>query len=212
MSSVAPPRCAKPSVRSTLQPLLVALLPVALARGDHALGDHVHRRLELELLPLGAVRAAVAGPSCSRPGLLDQLARGRALRAQRALVDRRARVALDVDQLAVARVDELAAADGAVRADGLRDLQAGDPRAGLLGLARGGERPEAPVGGAADDGQLAQALEARGRLTVAGRSGSRARLPVRSRGGVLPLAGADVLPAVLLLSQRDRIGDQEHAG
>ena len=43
------------------------------------------------------------------PGLLDELARGRALRAQRALVDRRARVALDVDELAVAGVDDLAA-------------------------------------------------------------------------------------------------------
>src|SRR6185436_12815811 len=32
--------------------LVVRVLPPALAGGDQALGDHVHRRLELELLPL----------------------------------------------------------------------------------------------------------------------------------------------------------------
>ena len=31
----------------------VGVLPARLARGDHALGDHVHRLLEVELLPLG---------------------------------------------------------------------------------------------------------------------------------------------------------------
>src|SRR5205807_81413 len=94
----------------------VAVLPAALARGDHALGDHVHRLLELELLPLAAAGPPVADPG-QATGLLDELARGRALGAQRPLVDRRARIALDVDELAVARVDELAAADRAVRAD-----------------------------------------------------------------------------------------------
>ena len=79
-------------------------------------------------------------------GLLDELARGRALRAERALVDRRARVALDVDELAAARVDDLAAADRAVGADRLGGLQPGDPRAGLLGLARRRARAHAPVG------------------------------------------------------------------
>ena len=123
MSSVAPPRCAKPSVRSTFQPCSSTLLPVVLARGDHALGDHVHRLLELELLPLGAARAAVLHLR-QAARLLDQLARGGALGAERALVDRRARVALDVHQLAVARVDHLAAAHGAVGADGLGGLRA----------------------------------------------------------------------------------------
>src|SRR5437588_799146 len=43
----------------------VAILPAALARGDHALGDHVHRLLELELLPLAAAGPPVAdaGPA-----------------------------------------------------------------------------------------------------------------------------------------------------
>src|SRR3954462_15516804 len=110
---------------------LVALLPVALARLDHALGDHVHRALELDLLPLGPVRAAVQD-LVQPAGLLDELARRRALRAQRALVDRRARVALDVDELAVARVDDLPAADRAVGAHRLGDLQPRDARAGPL--------------------------------------------------------------------------------
>src|ERR687885_755253 len=90
----------------------VAVLPAVLARGDHALGDHVHRLVELELAPLG--RAGRAVPDLRQPpGLLDELARGRALRAERSLVDWRARIALDVDELAVARVYDLPAADGA---------------------------------------------------------------------------------------------------
>src|SRR6185436_1501896 len=81
---------------------VVAVLPAVLA-----LGDHVHRRLEVELGPLGRARRPVE--DLRQPaGLLDELARGRALGAQRPLVDRRARVALDVDQLAVAGVDDLA--------------------------------------------------------------------------------------------------------
>src|SRR3954464_13926299 len=138
-------------------PVVVALLPALLAGRDRPLGDHVHRLVELELLPLGA-----AGPAISHlrqaAALLDELARGGALRAERALVDGRARVALDVDQLAVARVDDLAAADGAVRADRLGGLQAGDARPRPLGLARGGPRPHPQVGQAPDAGRLAQPL------------------------------------------------------
>src|SRR5829696_1092837 len=106
--------------------VLVLDLPVVLAGADDALGDHVHRRLELDLLPLRPARPAVLDLG-EATGLLDQLARGRALRAQRALVDRRARVALDVDELAVAGVHDLTAADGAVGADRLGRLQPGDP-------------------------------------------------------------------------------------
>src|SRR3712207_9207412 len=69
----------------------------------------------------------------------------------RSLVDRRAGVALDVDDLprasgralvtaSLARVDELAAAHRAVRAHRLGDLQAGDARPGLLRVARDGDR------------------------------------------------------------------------
>src|SRR5215218_9751909 len=139
--------------------LVVRVLPAGLAGGDQALGDHVHRRLELELLPLRPARAAVLD-LLEAAGLHDELAGGAALRAQRPLVDRRARVALDVDQLAVAGVDDLAAADRAVGADGLRGLQPGDPRAGLLGLLRDGDGAEAPIGGAPDDRQVSDAAEA----------------------------------------------------
>src|SRR3712207_7128722 len=38
---------------------LVAVLPAVLAGADDAVGDHVHRRLEVELLPLRPVGAAV---------------------------------------------------------------------------------------------------------------------------------------------------------
>src|SRR3954466_14196212 len=35
----------------------VALLPAAVARGDHTVGDHVHRLIEIELPPVRPVRA-----------------------------------------------------------------------------------------------------------------------------------------------------------
>ena len=38
---------------------MVGVLPPGLTRSDHALGDHVHRPLELELLPGVAARAPV---------------------------------------------------------------------------------------------------------------------------------------------------------
>ena len=65
-------------------------------------------------------------------------------------------------ELAVARVDDLGAADGAVGADRLGDLQAGDARARLARLARRGVRTHAPVGGAADAGKVSQLLEGLG--------------------------------------------------
>src|SRR5205814_684744 len=93
--------------------VVVGLLASALARRDYALGDHVHRLLELELLPLVRFRGAVEHLGQTL-GLLDQLARGGALRAQRPLVDRRAGIALDVDQRAAAGVHELPASDRAI--------------------------------------------------------------------------------------------------
>src|SRR5262249_35610802 len=137
------------------------------------------RLLEPDLLPLGAVRAPVEH-GVQPPGLLDQLARRRALRAQRALVDRGARIALDVDELAVARIDELAAADRPVGADRLGDLQPCDPRARLAGVARDRVRAESPVGGATHDRKLAQPLELAGSVRVA-HSGGRAT-HLRARG------------------------------
>src|SRR5206468_3211966 len=109
-----------------LPTVAVGVLPARLAGGDDPVGDHVHGLLEIELLPLGTVGPAVEDlgePS----GLLDELARGGALRAQRALIDRRARVALDVDELTAARVHELATADGAEGTHRFSDLQSGDP-------------------------------------------------------------------------------------
>src|SRR3954452_18149859 len=136
----------------------VLLVPVALAGGDHPVGDHLHRRLNIEVLPVRTARSPVAHVR-EPAGLLDQLPRRRAARAQRPLADRRARVALDVDQLAVARVHELAAPEGAVGADRLGDLQPGDPRARLARALRGRGRAEPPVRGASDDGQLTKPLE-----------------------------------------------------
>src|SRR4051812_15525839 len=129
--------------------LVVGVLPAVLAGLDDPLGDHVHRRLEVQVLPLRAARAAIAHLG-QPPGLLDELSRRAALGAQRALVDRGARVALDVHELAAARVDDLAAADGAVRADALGDLQALDPGARLPGPLRDRVRAHAPVGGPPD--------------------------------------------------------------
>src|SRR5699024_10733926 len=98
--------------------LLVLVLPVLPAGLDEAVGDHVHRRVEIEVLPLGRVRAAVAHRGLAEVGVRELLA-GRALGAQPAAGDRGLRVPLDLDDLAVLMEDALAAADGAVGADAL---------------------------------------------------------------------------------------------
>ena len=105
--------------------------------------------------------------------LLDELARRAPLRAQRALVDRRARVALDVDQLAAARVDELPAPDRAVGAHRLGDLQAGDARAGRAVVGRHGARAHAPVERAAEERDSPHAFEG-------GRASHRRIVPPRA--------------------------------
>ena len=62
--------------------VLVLGLPPVLAGRDHTLGDHVHRRLEIEVLPVCAARAPIADRR--QPArLLDELTRGRAFWAQR---------------------------------------------------------------------------------------------------------------------------------
>ena len=89
----------------------------------------------------------------SRSGLCDVALRRLPLRAQAAAGDRARRVALDLADLAVLDVDELAAADRAVRADRLDDvLRLVDPRverprplaSARRGRARAG-RPRAAV-------------------------------------------------------------------
>src|SRR5439155_3407711 len=116
--------------------LLVRVLPGRAPGFDHPVGDHVHRLVEPELLPLRAIGAPV--PNLRQPqGAGDETLRGGALGAEPAARDRAVGVALDLVDLAVADVDELPAADRAVRADGLDDvLRAFGPRAELLGLGR----------------------------------------------------------------------------
>src|SRR6185369_4030953 len=96
------------------------VLPGPRARLDDAVGDHLHRLLERELLPIGAVRPPVLDLVLAERVVRVRLRRG-ALRAQPAARDRARRVALDLDDLAVLDVDELSAADGAVRADRVDD-------------------------------------------------------------------------------------------
>src|SRR2546428_1095443 len=88
------------------------------------LGDPVHRPLELDDLPVR--RAGLAVQHLRRPvGIHVELIDRRALGAEGALVVRAARVAFDVDDLPVDRVDQGGAADGAEGTDargGLRVL------------------------------------------------------------------------------------------
>ena len=62
-----------PSVRLSGRPVGVGVLPGLLAGGEHPVGDHVHRGVEVELLPLGAVRAPVAAPSAAARSLVTRL-------------------------------------------------------------------------------------------------------------------------------------------
>ena len=78
------------------------------ARLLHPLGDALHRPVERLGLPLRGMRRAVQ--HLVDPRLRQQHAqRAGAFRAQRALVDRAARIALDMDRLAVLRIDQLRA-------------------------------------------------------------------------------------------------------
>ena len=89
------------------------------------LGDPLHRPVERLDLPLLGVRRAIEH-GADALGREQHAERAGALGAERALVDRAARIALDVDGLAVLRVDQLAAADRAIGAD------AGADAVGLL--------------------------------------------------------------------------------
>ena len=96
----------------------VDVLPGLAAGVEHAVGDHLHRRVELEVLPLRPVRTAVPDlRDAGRAG--DQRLARAALGAEPAAVDRRVGVALDLDDLLVLHVHVLRAADGAVGADAL---------------------------------------------------------------------------------------------
>src|SRR5581483_7748032 len=99
-------------------------LPTRPPRRDDAVGDHVHRVVEREVLPLRRVRPAVLDAVLTG-GAGGELQRRRALRAQPAAADGRVGITLDLRDLAVLDVDELAAPDGAVRAHRLRDVIGG---------------------------------------------------------------------------------------
>ena len=87
----------------------------------HPVGDHVHRGVEVEVLPLGAARRGGSGPGTRGAEPVDELQARGALRAQPAAADRRVGVALDLDDPLVFDVDPLAAADRAVGADAAHD-------------------------------------------------------------------------------------------
>ena len=109
---------------------LIAHREVGVPRRLDALGDLVERPVEGLGLPFVGVGSPIEhGLHAVRVDGQEQ--RVRALGAERALVDRAARVALDVDELAGLGVDELAAADGAVGTEAVRDGRAAQPR-GLL--------------------------------------------------------------------------------
>src|SRR5579871_984284 len=118
-------------------------LPRRGARCDDPVGDHLHRVAEGELLPGGAVRRAVLDLVLAERAVREALRR-LALRAEAPARDRGRRVALDVRDLAALDVDQLAAADGAVRADGADDaVGLVDPRGQRRGARRLRRFPEA---------------------------------------------------------------------
>ena len=108
-----------PRVRRVRRPSSSSHCQNSLAGLDDPVGDHVHRGVEVEVLPLGAVRPPVA--DLRDPGRRGhQLLAGAALGAQPAARDRAGRVALDLDDLLVLDEHLLRAADGAVGADRAR--------------------------------------------------------------------------------------------
>ena len=119
-------------MRRTLRSCLVEVLPGVARVLDHSVGDHLHRGVELEVLPLGAVGPAVAHLRLAqRAG--DEVLAGGALGTQPAARDRAVGVALDLDDLLVLDEDLLAAPDGAVGAHAAGDA--------VGGLGAGGDAP-----------------------------------------------------------------------
>ena len=91
------------------------------ARLLHQLGDPVHRALEVPYLPIGSPGGTMQNLGWT-VGIDVELKDRRALGAERSLIVRTARIAFDVDDLAVDGVDERAAADRAIGTDARRDL------------------------------------------------------------------------------------------
>src|SRR5438270_148317 len=125
--------------------LVVHLLPGGVPGGDDAVGDHVHRLVERELLPSGAVGPPILDLELPR-GAVHQLLTGRALRAKTAAGDGAGRVTLDLGDLLAFDVHQLAATHGAVRADRPDDLVCGlGPRSERFGVSGLGSSAEAEV-------------------------------------------------------------------
>src|SRR5205085_11335309 len=97
------------------------LLPRLGARADDSFADHLHRLVERELLPGVAVGAPILDLVLAQRAL-DVALRGLPLRTEAAPRDRACGIALDVRDLPVLDMDELAAADGAVRTDRLHHV------------------------------------------------------------------------------------------
>src|SRR6185437_802632 len=82
--------------RAPLLPRLAdVLLPALGARLHDPVGDHFHRRVEVEVFPFGAVRTAVAHRRDPRRGR-DELGARTTFRAQPAAADRRVRISFDL--------------------------------------------------------------------------------------------------------------------
>src|SRR5581483_6758628 len=122
----------------------IAVLPAPGPGGDDALGDHVHRLSERQLLPPGPVGSAVAnGRQATR--CLDQTPRRRALGAQPAPGDRAVGIAFDGGDPPVLHEDALATADRAVRTHRRHDaLGTGGPGPERGGARRPGGETEGP--------------------------------------------------------------------
>src|SRR5581483_12461809 len=111
---------------------LVLPLPALLPGLEDAVGDHVHRLVQVELLPLRRARRPVLHLVLAQRARRIALRR-LSLRAEAAARDGARRVALDMGDLAVLHVHELAAADRAERTDRRDDaLRVADPRAQVL--------------------------------------------------------------------------------
>src|SRR5262245_16558685 len=96
--------------------VLFLLDEIGVAGFFHPFGYASHGPIEWTLFPLVGERRAVE--NFFDPVRVDGQLKGvRALRAERALIDRAVVIAFNVDDLAALDVDLLTASDGAVRAD-----------------------------------------------------------------------------------------------
>jgi len=94
----------------------------ASARFPNALGHDVHRPIERHLCPFFRPRRAILHFRFAS-GVRKQLVRRSAFGTKVALADGTFRIALDRDQFSILVINQLAAADSAVRANRARDLR-----------------------------------------------------------------------------------------